>query len=488
MGKVQGRDVGSGVGGLRSLRQMGYTRPRMSSSSSATSLKPELLGEPRRLGRYEIVAKLASGGMATVYVGRATGAGGFERLVAIKCCHPHLRDDPEFRTMFLDEARLAAFIHHPNVVPTLDVQDGEILFLVMEYVEGGRVSELISAARRREEHVPLDVVLRVFGDTLHGLHAAHCQISPDGEPLHIIHRDISPQNLLVGVDGVTRVVDFGVAKAEARATVTTDQRLKGKLRYMSPEQVGAGGLSQRSDLFAAGAVLWEALTGDRLFQGDSPTQVAQQILFVPIRPPSTRREGIPPDLDAVVMRALSRDPEARYTSALEMAMALESASISPASHRRVGEHVSSILGERIQTQRALLREARRRTSTPMDLAAVDRREDGASSGVVPSGGTARRVRRIAAVLALLAAAGFASWLAWPRADPPPAPPPAPTAIAPASEQPSIQSVEGPAAVEPVPETAQPPQQDEADVAPAARKRPRWRRPPTKREPYRPSQI
>ncbi len=162
--------------------------------------------------------------MATVYLARARAVAGFERVVAIKVCHPHLRHEEEFSSMFLDEARLAARIHHPNVVSTLDVGEAEQLYLVMEYIEGDRISGLIKAAARRGERVPVPITLRVMIDVLSGLHAAHELKDHQGHPLNIVHRDVSPQNILVGVDGVTRITDFGIAKAEARLTVTREGR------------------------------------------------------------------------------------------------------------------------------------------------------------------------------------------------------------------------------------------------------------------------
>jgi len=169
------------------------------------------------LGRYQLLHVIATGGMATVYLGRALGKAGFERVVAIKCCHPHLRDDEEFATMFMDEARLAARIHHPHVVSTLDVSEGAYLYLVMEYIEGDRISGLIKAANKRGERVPIPIALRIMIDVLQGLHAAHEAIDEQGHPLNIVHRDISPHNILVGTDGIARVVDFGIAKAAGRS-------------------------------------------------------------------------------------------------------------------------------------------------------------------------------------------------------------------------------------------------------------------------------
>src|SRR5580704_13437939 len=192
-------------------------------------------------GRYTIYGKIASGGMASVCFGRLLGGEGFARTVAIKRLHPHLAEDPEFRATLIDEARMAARIHHPNVVPTLDVvtADGELM-LVMEYVRGESLARLLKIERARSRRVPLHIVSAIGSGSLNGLHAAHEATSDSGEPLGIVHRDVSPQNLLVGVDGLARVIDFGVAKAAGRLQTTSDGAIKGKVAYMAPEQLAAG--------------------------------------------------------------------------------------------------------------------------------------------------------------------------------------------------------------------------------------------------------
>src|SRR5271154_2384991 len=205
----------------------------------------------RSIGRYLLFGEIASGGMATVHFGRLSGPAGFSRTVAIKRLHPNLAKDPEFVAMFLDEARLAARIRHPNVIPTLDVvaTEGEI-FLVMDYVQGESLSRLIRAAVARGERIPPDMVAALMVGVLHGLHAAHEAKSDHGEPLGIVHRDVSPHNILVGTDGAARVLDFGVAKAIGRSQNTREGQIKGKLAYMAPEQV-RGSVSRRTDVYAA---------------------------------------------------------------------------------------------------------------------------------------------------------------------------------------------------------------------------------------------
>src|ERR1019366_2190828 len=216
---------------------------------------------PRTIGRYIVYGEIASGGMATVHFGRLTGVAGFARSVAIKRLHPQYARDPDFVKMFLDEARLAARITHPNVVATLDVvSEGEDLLLVMDYVRGVSLSQLSRIMRARGERIPPLIVSGVIAGVLHGLHAAHEAKSETGQRLDIVHRDVSPQNCLVGTDGVARVLDFGVAKAAGRLQTTRDGQLKGKLSYMAPEQIHGATVTRRTDIYAASVVLWETLT------------------------------------------------------------------------------------------------------------------------------------------------------------------------------------------------------------------------------------
>ncbi|AKT42654.1 serine/threonine-protein kinase [Chondromyces crocatus] len=299
-----------------------------------------------RAGRYETLRPIASGGMATVYLGRALGGGGFERLVAIKVLHPHVSSEPEFVAMFLDEARLAAQIHHPNVVATLDlVQDP--LFLVMEYVEGPSLYALLRACKKHQHPLPLGIGLRIFVDMLAGLHAAHELTDVSGLPLRLVHRDVSPQNVLVGADGISRITDFGVARAESRISTTRGGALKGKLGYMSPEQVRAQAVDRRSDVYAAGAVLWEILTGERLFKADNEAAMITQILTGSPLNPRSEAPDVPEALDVACMHALTNDANRRYATAAAFAEAIEQAvAMSPgitiASSRAVGALVKGL--------------------------------------------------------------------------------------------------------------------------------------------------
>lgn len=300
---------------------------------------------PQTIGRYLLCDEIASGGMASVHLGRVVGPAGFSRTVAIKKMHPHHASEPEFAAMFLDEARLAARIHHPNVVATLDVvARGRDLFIVMEYVEGETLARLARASLAAGTRVPQRIVLAVIAGALSGLHAAHTATGERREPLSIVHRDVSPQNLLVGVDGVTRVLDFGIAKAAARLGSTRGGQVKGKLRYMSPEQIRREPLDCRTDLYATGVVLWEVLAGRRLFDGEDAGAILHEILTAEPVVPSRHAADVSPELDAVVMRALGRDPNARFANALEMAEAIER--VAPlATAREVGAWVESLAKE-----------------------------------------------------------------------------------------------------------------------------------------------
>jgi serine/threonine-protein kinase len=300
--------------------------------------------KPKVIGRYALFGEIAAGGMATVHFGRLVGPVGFSRTVAIKRLHPQYAKDPEFLGMFLDEARLASRIAHPNVVKTLDVVNTpDEVFLVMEYVPGESLARLLKNAAQLGERAPPEIVVSVMAGMLNGLHAAHEAKSEQQEPLGIVHRDISPQNVLVGVDGAARVLDFGVAKAALRTHSTRDGQMKGKLAYMSPEQLNGRAVDRRTDLFAAGAVLWEALTCQRLFDGDGAGEILGKVLSYQIPDPATVVDGISPALSAIAMKALERDPEKRFQTAREFAIALETLG-RHASSRTVGEWVERVAG------------------------------------------------------------------------------------------------------------------------------------------------
>jgi serine/threonine-protein kinase len=309
------------------------------------------------VGRYMLFGKIAAGGMATVHLGRLEGGAGFARTVAIKRLHPRFAGDPQFVAMLLDEARLAARVQHPNVVPVFDVvaTPGEIL-LVMQYIQGESLGRLVRAAGIAGARVDPRVCATVLAGVLHGLHAAHEAKSEKGDRLGIVHRDVSPQNVLVGVDGVSRVLDFGIAKAAGRAQTTGNAVLKGKLRYIAPEHfLEKEAASRRTDIYGAAVVLWEVLTGRRLFTGDNDAAIVESILHSTVAPPSQFAPNVPPALDAIALRGLARDPGQRYATALEMALELERCS-GIASPFEIGRWVESLASDELTRRAALVAE------------------------------------------------------------------------------------------------------------------------------------
>jgi eukaryotic-like serine/threonine-protein kinase len=308
---------------------------------------------PMRIDRYELYGVVASGGMATVHVGRLIGTAGFGKTVAIKRLHPHLAQEREFVAMLTDEARVTGRIGHPNIVPTLDIvaARGE-LFLVMEYVPGLTLAQLLTNASEAGERVPVGVACTIMAGVLRGLDAAHEARDESSRPLEVVHRDVSPQNILVGADGVARLLDFGIAKAVGRLHTTRDGQLKGKVGYMAPEQLGERPVDRRTDVYAAAVVLWEALTGARLFDGDDAAAVFGSVMQKKVPAPSTMAAGVPPALDVAVLAGLDREPSRRFSRAREMAAAIENgAPLARASE--VAEWVAS-MGERELAARAEL--------------------------------------------------------------------------------------------------------------------------------------
>ncbi|MBI2388063.1 MAG: serine/threonine protein kinase, partial [Deltaproteobacteria bacterium] len=271
--------------------------------------------------RYQPSISIATGGMAEIFLGTTAGDQPVRPLVAIKRPHPHLLRDRAFKESLLHEARIAARIHHANVVAVRDVVvDGDRVDLVMDYVEGVSFAELLEKARG----VPPAVAVRVVLDACAGLHAAHELSDDDGTPLGIVHRDVSPQNILVGLDGVARVTDFGVAKSlESRARATTEGALKGKVGYMAPEYVDGRPIDRRADVFALGVVLWEALANERLFKGRNDAEILVKVQSARI----PRMREIAPELadaiDPVLGRAIERVPEGRWPTARAFGNALE---------------------------------------------------------------------------------------------------------------------------------------------------------------------
>ncbi len=274
-----------------------------------------------RLGRYDLIAQLGSGGMADVYLGVVRGPAGFNKLVVLKVLRAQFSHDTEFLKMFLDEARLSARFNHPNVVQTYEVEEDQgRCFLVMEYLEGHPLADLEAS----HGEMPLPMSVRVLVDILSGLHYAHELTDLHGEGLGIVHRDVSPQNVFVTYDGPAKMLDFGVAKARNALSQTQDGAIKGKVRYMAPEQVSGEGVDRRADVFAAGILLWRAATGKKLWEGYDQLSIMHRLVNgEPVPSPRSIRPEVPRAIDAICVKALALRPEDRFATAAEFGAALE---------------------------------------------------------------------------------------------------------------------------------------------------------------------
>jgi hypothetical protein len=288
---------------------------------------PSAPARAEHLGPYEVLLELASGGMATVFLARATDKRQGPPLVALKRPHRHLSNDKIFLTMIVDEARLASAIHHPNVVKVRELGfEAGMPFIVMDYVEGASLAELRRELSASGRAIDVRVAVRVALDALAGLHAAHELKDDTGKSLNIVHRDVSPHNILIGCDGRSHLTDFGIAKAEDRIQTTRTHEVKGKLAYLAPERVDKRRLcTVQSDVFSMAVVFWECFAGRRLFRGEEPVDVLQEVIGGQIPTLSQIGAQIPPALDDVIARALSRDLDTRYATALEFSQAIQRA-------------------------------------------------------------------------------------------------------------------------------------------------------------------
>ncbi len=319
------------------------------------------------LGRYRVVDEIGIGGMASVHLARMDGPGGFQKWVAIKKIHPHLVEDESFVQMFLDEARVAARISHPNVATVFDLgKHDDTYWIAMEYLHGEPLREVMRRTEELGTAMPPEIACRVIADAAEGLHAAHELLGKDGEKLGLVHRDVTPHNLFVTYDGVTKVVDFGIAKFASRMSHTRAGTLKGKLAYMSPEQVHGEGIDRRTDIFALGVVLWELTTGQRLFRMESDLDTLAKVQECNVPRPSTLIRGYPVDLEKIVMKALAKNRGERFRTAREFSRALQSLLMRRGlfiASDEVAGYTQQIFNDRIQKREAHLRWAAEVTQT-----------------------------------------------------------------------------------------------------------------------------
>jgi serine/threonine-protein kinase len=288
-------------------------------------------------------------------MGRLVGPAGFSRLVALKLLMPQYADDEHY-TMLLDEARLSGRVQHPNVVQTLDVvHDEGRLCIVMQYVHGVDLATAVSAARRLGEPMPQAIASAIVVDFLQGLHAAHEARAEDGRPLGLVHRDVAPENVIVGADGMARVLDFGIAKALQKNHVTTQGRVKGRTAYIAPEQLVGAAVTRQADVYSAGVVLWEAVAGRHLFDEPNEAALASRVLEGQIPPPSTFAAEARAELDAVTSRAVATERRDRFATALEMAEAL-AAAVTPATKEEVAAWLRRVAGDTLDGRTAQMRE------------------------------------------------------------------------------------------------------------------------------------
>jgi len=366
---------------------------------------------PDRFGQYEILERIASGGMAELYKARLSGVEGFQKIVAIKKILPHLADNEEFIAMFANEAKLAAQLNHPHIVHIFDLGkiEGGGYFIAMEYVDGRDLRGLLHSAQEVGSQLPIPLAVYVASKVAAALDYAHRRRDPDGRDMNIVHRDVSPQNILISYEGDIKLCDFGIAKAASKASTTQSGALKGKVQYMSPEQAWGKPIDRRSDLFSLGAVLFEMLTDQKLFRGDSDLTVLEKVRAAEVVSPSSISPEVSPSLDAIVLKALAREPEERYANASDMLRDLEAVlyAYTPAP----GSADLAIFLHRLQAEEQAIAEARERQAA----------QEAAAPGPEPE---RKRKSKGAPVVRRAATA--------PKLTPPPAstPPPAPASAQP----------------------------------------------------------
>ncbi len=444
-------------------------------------------------GDYYLTRKIATGGMAELFRALKIGAAGFEKLLVVKRLLPHLSADRELREMFLDEARLASQLNHTNIAQVYDLGQAQAAdsgrpqaettyFIAMEYVFGKSLAEVIRGGQ--EQHRPLSVQnsVRIISNAAAALDYAHEKSGPGGEPLGLVHRDVSPQNILISYQGEVKLVDFGIAKALSSSTTTRPGTLKGKFSYMAPEQAKGEAVDRRTDVYALGIVMWEALTGKRLFAGESEAVILGKVISPQVPPPSAQNPDVPPELEAVCLKALAADPEQRFQSAAQMYEALEAWLHTlpnyPSSYS-LRSHMLELFGnnkeresQQISEEQTAVRKATEagggggggggvQPAQPQaaDATQIYRSEQAlaAEESRAAKGGGKGRLLAVAAALVLAAAVAGYLLLAGPKPAPPPAKPAQPAAKAPATQAPAAKAPAGPAPkpTAPAPAAAEP---------------------------------
>ncbi len=397
----------------------------VAAESAVKAPEPAPAGEvsgPDRFGQYEILERIASGGMAELFRARRSGVEGFQKIVAIKKILPHIAGDEEFVTMFADEAKLAAQLNHPNIVHIFDLGKIEAggYFIAMEHVEGRDLRSILHLGRETGLKLPVPLAVAIAAKVAAALDYAHRRRGDDGEDLNIVHRDVSPPNILVSTDGDIKLCDFGIAKAASKVSRTESGALKGKVPYMSPEQAWGRPVDHRSDIYSLGAVLFEMLTGRKLFRGDSELNVLEKVRAGDVVPPSSLNPDLPAGLEAAVLKALAREPDERYLRASDMLRDLEAVLRiyePPPSSADLASYV-----RRLEAEEATLREARaRETQTPPEPVAPAKEQAGRALGIPMSRQPAAAARPSAPPPARPAPQPA------PRAKPPRARPPQPMA-------------------------------------------------------------
>ena len=367
--------------GPKAARAPAAAAPRAAAASRAVE-EDRPLPQTFFLGRYRVVDEIGVGGMASVHLARVDGPGGFQKWIAIKRIHPHLVEDDQFVDMFLDEARIAAGINHANVAQVFDLgKDDNTYWIAMEYLHGEPLREIMRRAEEVRTTVPPHIAARICADAAEGLHAAHELRGRNGQLLNLVHRDVTPHNLFVTYDGYTKVVDFGIAKVIDRLASTRAGTLKGKLAYMSPEQVRGHEVDRRTDIFALGVVLWELTTNERLFRMETDLDTLEKVQACVVPLPSTRVPGYPRELEQVVMTALAPRPEQRFQTSRDFSRALQRYLMSAGffvGPEDVGEYAKGLFAERVQKREKYLEWAAEVTST-VDVEALRAQQGGGSS-------------------------------------------------------------------------------------------------------------